>query len=88
MRRKGLLLTRPLSFGSILGLKRMTDLRVLWRQTDAASSVRVAVFASNNRRVWWRMRSLHGHSYRWFRIALFTEMNDYERVEGMVVEGS
>ena len=86
--RKGLLLTRPLSFGSILKLKRMTDLRVLWRQTDAASSVRVAVFASNNRRVWWRMRSLHGHSYRWFRIALFTEMNDYERVEGMVVEGS
>ncbi len=85
-RRKGILLTRPLSLGSLTKLKRMNDLRTVWRQYDPDSSVRVAVFASNNRRVWWRMRSLKGHSYRWFRIALFSEINDYERLEQLLVE--
>ena len=83
-RRKGVLLTRPLAKGSLTELKRMTDLQTLWRQRDTNSSVRVAVFASNNRRVWWRMHSLAGHSYRWFRIALLSEINDYERIEGIM----
>ncbi len=84
VRRKGILLTRPVDLGSPTALKRMKDMRILWRQLDAGSSVRAAVFASNNRRVWWRMRSLNSHSYRWFRIALLTDINDFERVEGVV----
>lgn len=81
--RGGVLLTRPLALGSLTALKRLADLRVLWRQYSSGSSVRVAVFASNNRRVWWRMRSLNGHSYRWFRIALFSRVSDYERIEAL-----
>ncbi len=84
-RRKGILLTRPIDMGSPTALKRMKDMRILWRQLSGDSSVRAAVFASNNRRVWWRMRSLNSHSYRWFRIALITDINDFERVEGVVV---
>ena len=83
-RLKGILLTRPIDMGSPTALKRMKDMRVLWRQIAEGSSVRAAVFASNNRRVWWRMRSLNSHSYRWFRIALLTDINDFERVEGVV----
>ena len=83
--RRGLLLTRPLSFADVVGMKRLNDLRLLWQQLSDDSSARVAVFASNDRRRWWRMPSLASHSYRWFRIALLTRLNDWERVQSIVL---
>ena len=81
--RPGLFLSRPMAFKDLTGLKRLNDLRVIWQQLSDDSSVRVAAFASNDRRRWWRMPSLASHSYRWFRIALFTRLNDFERIESL-----
>ena len=81
---KALVLTRPLDFGTAVGRKWLCDLRVLWRQRNTESSLRVALFGSNDRIHWWRLRSLNSLSCRWFRIALFASLSDHDRIEGIL----
>ena len=81
----GILLTRPVCMGDPVALKRLKDLRVVWNQLETDSSVKVAVLASNDRRHWWRMRSLNSHSYRWFRIALFADITDMEAIMNVYI---
>lgn len=74
-------LTRPFCFDDPVATKRLHDIRVVWHRHCPDSSVRIAVFASNDRFTWWRMPSLNSHSYRWFRIALFANITPVERIE-------
>ena len=82
----GIAVTRPLCFDDAAGMKRLNDMRVIWKRMTRRSSVRVAVVASNDRMSWWRVKSLNSHSYRWYRIALFADINGYERIEALLLQ--
>ncbi len=83
-RSRGVILTRPFCFSDAKGLKKVRDMRILWKRLHLESSVRIAVLASNDRYKWWRMKSLNSHSYRWFRVALFADISDYEPIEALL----
>jgi hypothetical protein len=78
--RKGMLLTRETAFDDPLTMKIIKDLRVMRRHGDA----KVAVWASNDRKNWVRMRSLRMASYKWYRFAVFTKLNNTDALEGIV----
>jgi hypothetical protein len=78
--RKGILLTRETAFDDPLTMKVITDLRVMRRHGDA----KVAVYASNDRKNWVRMRSLRMASYKWYRFAVFTNLTNTDVLEGIV----
>lgn len=78
--RKGILLTRETAFDDPLTMKVITDLRVMRRHGDA----KVAVYASNDRENWVRMRSLRMASYKWYRFAVFTNLTNTDVLEGIV----
>ena len=83
---KGVAITRPICFDNAVELKRINDMRVIWKRMTRRSSVKVAVVASNDRMTWWRVKSLNSHSYRWYRIALFADINGYERIEALLLQ--
>ena len=83
--RSAVFLTRPLSLSRTQQRKRLASLHVLWQRRSAHSSVRVALFASNDRHSWWRLSSRNSHSYRWFRIAVFARINDHERISNILI---
>ena len=88
---KGFLLTRPVSFDDPLAMKVINDLRVIKHlpKANAATdpeTVRVAILASNDRLTWHRVTSLRHHSFKWFRFALFTDMTDAARIDGIYAE--
>ncbi len=77
--------TTPMALGNPMGRKRLRDLRVVWKQIDSMSTVKTAVLVSNDRLKWWRMKSLYSHSYRWFRFAIFANVNDYESIQSVIL---
>ena len=83
---KCIAVTRPLCFDDAAGMKRLNDMRVIWKRMTRRSSVRVAVVASNDRMSWWRVKSLNSHSYRWYRIALFADVSGNERIEALLLQ--
>lgn len=85
-RYKGFLLTRPVAFGDPLGMKTVDDLRLIASFAYNGEYGRVAVLVSNDRLTWWRLTSLRHHSFKWFRLAVFTEMTDAGRLQGLDVE--
>ncbi len=85
-RHKGFLLTRPVAFGDPLGMKTVDDLRLIASFAYNGEYGRVAVLVSNDRLTWWRLTSLRHHSFKWFRLAVFTEMTDAGRLQGLDVE--
>lgn len=78
--RKGMLLTRETAFDDPLTMKIIKDLRVMRRHGYA----KVAVWVSNDRQNWGRLTSLRMHSYKWYRFAVFTELNNTDALEGIV----
>jgi hypothetical protein len=78
--RKGMLLTRETAFDDPLTMKIIKDLRVMRRHGNA----KVAVWVSNDRQNWGRLTSLRMHSYKWYRFAVFTELNNTDALEGIV----
>lgn len=82
----GFLLTRPVAFGDPLGMKTVDDLRLIASFAYNGEYGRVAVLVSNDRLTWWRLTSLRHHSFKWFRLAVFTEMTDAGRLQGLDVE--
>lgn len=84
--RKGFLLTRPTALDNALALKTVDDLRVIKYLNSDSQSARVVVLVSDDRVTWWRLTSLRHHSFRWFRFAILTNMNDAGRLTGLDVE--
>ena len=80
--RKGLLLTREISFDNPFAMKMLHWIRLI--RKSASSNCKIAVFVSNDRDNWMRLRSLKSHSYKWYRIAVFTQMTDVDAIEGIV----
>lgn len=82
--RRGLLLTRPTAFGNPVAMKMLADLRLSYSRYSFGTKCRVAVFVSNDRLRWYKLKSLYAHSYKWFRFAVFTRMTDVDAFEGIV----
>ena len=78
--RNGMLLTRETAFDDPLTMKIIKDLRVMRKHGNA----KVAVWVSNDRQKWGRLTSLRMHSYKWYRFAIFTELNNTDALEGIV----
>lgn len=82
--RKGLMLTRPTAFGNPVAMKILADMRLSYSRYSYGTNCRVAVFVSNDRLRWYKMKSLYSHPYKWFRFAVFTRMTDVDAFEGIV----
>lgn len=80
--RKGLLLTREISFDNPFAMKMLHWIRLI--RKSVSNDCKIAVFVSNDRDNWMRLRSLKSHSYKWYRIAVFTQMTDVDAIEGIV----
>jgi len=83
-KRKGLLLTREVSFDNPVAMKMLHDLRVLRKQQS--STTKVVVWVSDDREHWKQLSSLKHSSWKWYRFALYTEMTDVEGIEGIVCD--
>lgn len=81
--RRGMLLTRPISFGNPMALKVLADLRMLYNCTSEQTKCRIAVWVSNDLLHWFRMKSLRAGSYKWYRFAIFTGMTDNDALVGL-----
>lgn len=79
----GLLVTRPLVFSDPLTMKAINDLRLIYHKTKEGTRCRYAMLVSNDGRTWKQRGSLRGHSFKYFRFAVFTELSDIDALQGM-----
>lgn len=81
--RRGMLITRPMSFGNPMALKVLADVRMLYSRTSEETKCRIAVWVSNDLLHWFRLRSLRAGSFKWYRFAIFTRMTDDDALVGL-----
>lgn len=95
----GMLLTRPIAFGDATAMKVLEDMRSMmekstWTYVNPpanptyTSRARAIVMVSNDGVEWFRLKSLRSRSWKWYRIALFTEMTDKDTLQGVVCKVS
>lgn len=82
---KGLLITRPISFDDPLAMKMLEDVRMTYYRSSG-SSIRYAIFVSNDKQLWSQMLSLRSRSYKYFRFVIFTNMLDTDTLSGLSVQ--
>lgn len=82
---KGYIITRPLSFSDPLAMKVINDVRLIYHRSTPESKCRYAMFVSNDGHHWAVRNSLRGHSFKFFRFAIFTELADTDALQGMSV---
>lgn len=82
---KGVLITRTMVFGDPLAMKVVNDIRLIYRKSSAESRCRYAMYVSNDGYQWTRRTSLRGHSFKYFRFVIFTELADTDALQGMSV---
>ena len=82
--RKGIILTRPIPIIDGIQMNRLHELRLLWTQHHEDSSAKTLVLASNDKYHWWPISSINSHSYRWIRIAIYTNINDQESIDQII----
>lgn len=80
--RKGILLTREISFDNPLCMKMLHWTKTIKKR--ASCNIRTAILVSNDREHWMRLTSVRKHSYKWYRFAIFSEMSDVDGICGIV----
>lgn len=80
--KKGLLLTRPLLLGEPFSLKKLQAMKLNYTKHGESSGCKVIVYVSNDGENWAQLTSLRGGSYKYFRIAVITNMTDADRLTG------
>lgn len=84
--RRGVMLSRDLALGNPLARKVVTALRLYQSVTDTAGrDFKMAIYASDDRVNWAMLSSVRGHSYKYYRIAIFTLMTDMDAVSGVTI---
>ena len=83
-RSKGWCLSRILTMGEVNRYACVMQMKAYHRMASG-SSVQTALFASNDSVSWRLLTSLKGASYRYYRFALFTDMNDLDAVSGLSI---
>lgn len=81
--RRGMLITRPMSFGNPMALKVLADVRMLYNRTSEGTKCRIAAWVSNDLLHWFRLRSLRAGSFKWYRFAIFTRLTDDDALVGL-----
>lgn len=81
--RHGIILTRPLSFENPFTLKVLADMRMIYSSVneDLPAHCRVGVYVSNDSIHWKPLRSLHAHSYKWYRFRIQTSLTDMDALK-------
>jgi hypothetical protein len=83
--KRGLLLTRPIDMGEPFALKKLQDMRLYYTKYNQGSMCKAVLYVSNDGIKWAEVKSLRGGSYKYFRIALITEMTDDDRLSGIAL---
>lgn len=82
---KGVLVTRTMAFADPLAMKVVNDVRLIYHRSTSESKCRYAMFVSNDGYRWAQRNSLRGHSFKFFRFVVFTELADTDALQGMSV---
>lgn len=82
---KGFALTRTLKLGAPLTMKTITDMKLITNTCNPGSYVKFALFGSNNDVDYVRVSSRHGKPYKFYRIALYTNLLPKESISGSVL---
>ena len=82
-RRKGIVITRPITFDDPLAMKMLCRIRLRHYRTDGRSKWRIAVFGSNDGMRYYRISSLWQVSVKYYRFVIYTEMTDIETLHGI-----
>ena len=88
-RKYGWCLSRVFSCGeleqytTIMQMKMYDDIDRRTVGQIAGGDLKTAIFVSNDKRTWALLPSLKSGSFKYYRFALFTKMNDYEAVSGL-----
>lgn len=91
--RLGYLITRPIAFGDFTKFKTILDMRLYDQVADRGSRAVAAdngcwvvLWASNDETHWFRINSLHGNSFKFFRIAIITRLGKDDTLSGLSIE--
>ena len=82
---KGLIVTRPLAFSDPTAMKVLNAVKLIYRKGTENTKCRYALFVSNDGHNWVQRHSLRGHSFKFFRFAVYTELADTDALQGMSV---
>ena len=83
-KRKGFALTRPLKFGGPLTLKTIKHIRSIVTRLTKTSSVKYRIYASNDDEHYVSC-SRYGRPYKYYRIAMYTDLLPKEAFSGVVL---
>ena len=84
-KRRGMLITRPLSMDDPFAMKLIADMKLHRHHTHTDSSARYALYASNNGINYTMVTSLRRHAFKLFKIVVYTDMYDDEALSGIAV---
>lgn len=82
---KGILVTRAMAFADPLAMKVINDVRLIYHRSTPESKCRYVMYVSNDGYTWVMRSSLRGHSYKYFRFVIFTDLADTDALQGMSV---
>lgn len=80
--RRGIAITRPITLGDPFSLKNIIDIRTLGQKTNDKTVIRIAIFVSEDRKRWSRLKSLRQRSFKYYRLVYFTNMTDLDTLSG------
>lgn len=85
-RQKGFLLTRPMKLSSALSMKVIKDERLYGQWSERyGSSVRMSMIVSNDLHIWYPRGSKGGSSFKFVRLAIYTNLLPEERLSAAVI---
>lgn len=91
--RLGYAITRPIAFGDFTKFKTILDMRLYdqianrgARAVAADNGCWVVLWASNDEIHWFRINSLHGNSFKFFRVAIITRLGKDDTLSGISIE--
>lgn len=80
--RRGMVITRPIALGDPFSLKNIIDIRTLGQKTNEETKIRIAIFVSEDRKRWSRLKSLRQRSFKFYRFVYFTSLTDLDTLSG------
>lgn len=81
----GMAISRILNFAEVEQYSIIRNMRVYKSVLSEGGQVGTAIFVSPDKKNWSVLTSLKGASYKYFRFALFTKMDDYDAVSGLAL---
>lgn len=85
-RKLGYALTRPMKLDNPMGMKTIHRIKNIGTFNRKNSFARCVVYGSNDLTIWFKLQSIHGIPFKYFRIGLYTDLMPYESVSGSILE--